>query len=129
MAEAVPARPDEYLDELHWVFSYHVGHLGVMAAEMDRLYLPQAAKDFRQSAATWDKLLSDIEEARGTGGARSVARGPVFSRSRPSPGTRARPSGPRPPAPRGRPRPRALSLNQHNPKTQQKNPTEKPNRR
>ena len=85
MAEALPARPDEYLDELHWAFSYHVGHLGVMAAEMDRLALPQAASDFRQSAATWDKLLSDIEEARGTAGARSVARGPVFSRSRPSP--------------------------------------------
>ena len=85
MAEALPARPDEYLDELHWVFSYHVGHLGVMAAEMDRLYLPQVAKDFRQSVATWDKLLSDIEEARGTAGARSVARGPAFSRSRPSP--------------------------------------------
>ena len=85
MAEAVPARPGEYLDELHWVFSYHVGHLGVMAAEMDRLYLPQAAKDFRQSAATWDKLLSDIEEARGMAGTRSVARGPGFSRSRPSP--------------------------------------------
>jgi hypothetical protein len=85
MAEVVPTRPDEYLDELHWVFSYHVGHLGVMAAEMDRLYLPQAARDFRQSVATWDKLLSDIEEARGTAGARNVARGPVSSRSRPSP--------------------------------------------
>ena len=85
MAEALPARPDEYLDELHWVFSYHVGHLGVMAAEMDRLYLAQAARDFRQSAASWDKLLSDIEEARGTRGARSVARGRDFWRSRPSP--------------------------------------------
>ena len=85
MAEAVPARPDEYLDELHWVFSYHVGHLGVMAGEMDRLYLPQAARDFRQSVATWDKLLADIEEARGMAAARSVARGPDFSRSRSSP--------------------------------------------
>ena len=85
MTGAAPARPDEYLDELHWVFSYHVGHLGVMAAEMDRLALPQAARDFRQSAATWDKLLSDIEQARGGTGARSVARGPVFLRSRPSP--------------------------------------------
>ena len=84
MVEAVPARPDEYLDELHWVFSYHLGHLGVMAAEMDRLYLPQAARDFRQSVATWDKLLSDIEEARGTAGGRSVARGPVSSRPSPA---------------------------------------------
>ena len=84
MAEVVRTRPDEYLDELHWVFSSHVGHLGVMAAEMDRLYLPQAASDFRQSAATWDKLLSDIEEARGTAGARSVTRGPVSSRPSPA---------------------------------------------
>ena len=85
MAEALPARPDEYLDELHWVLSYHVGHLGVMAAEMDRLYLPLAAKDFRHSVATWDKLLSDIEEARGRTGSRSVVRGPAPSRPHPSP--------------------------------------------
>ena len=85
MTGAALARPAEYLDELHWVFSYHVGHLGVMAAEMDRLALPQAARDFRQSAATWGKVLSDIEEARGRTGTRSVARGPVFSPSSPSP--------------------------------------------
>ena len=32
--------PDERLDELHWVLSYHVHHLGRMADEMDRLSLP-----------------------------------------------------------------------------------------
>jgi hypothetical protein len=68
MTEAIPLRPDEYLDELHWVFSYHVGHLGRMAGEMDRLSLLQAARDFRQSVATWDRLLGDIEQVRGTGG-------------------------------------------------------------
>ena len=36
--------PDERLDELHWVLSYHVHHLGRMADEMDRLSLPQAAQ-------------------------------------------------------------------------------------
>lgn len=78
-------RPDEYLDELHWVFSHHVGHLGAMAAEMDRLRLPQAARDFRQSVATWDGLLQDIEAARGTAGTRSVVRHPAPSRAHPSP--------------------------------------------
>jgi hypothetical protein len=52
--------PDEHLDELHWVLSYHVGHLGRMADEMDRLSLPQAARDFRQSVTTWDSLLQEI---------------------------------------------------------------------
>ena len=80
MTEAIPLRPDEYLDELHWVFSYHVGHLGRMAGEMDRLSLLQAARDFRQSVATWDRLLGDIEQVRGTGGARSAGRGPAPSR-------------------------------------------------
>jgi hypothetical protein len=72
--------PDEHLDELHWVLSYHFGHLGRMADEMDRLSLLQAAKDFRQSVAIWDRLLQDIEDARGTGGASNVARGPAFLR-------------------------------------------------
>ena len=80
MTEAIPLRPDEYLDELHWVFSYHVGHLDRMAGEMDRLSLPQAARDFRQSVATWDKLLGDIEQVRGMSGARSVRRDPTLSR-------------------------------------------------
>jgi hypothetical protein len=73
--------PDERLDELHWVLSYHVGHLGRMADEMDRLSLLQAAKDFRQSVAIWDRLLQDIEDARGRAGASSVERGPAFSRA------------------------------------------------
>ena len=77
--------PDERLDELHWVLSDHVGHLGRMADEMDRLSLLQAAQDFRQSVATWDRLLQDIEDARGRAGASSVERGPAFSRAPLSP--------------------------------------------
>jgi hypothetical protein len=77
--------PDERLDELHWVLSYHVHHLGRMAAELDRLSLPQAARDFRQSVNTWDRLLQEIEDARGLGGASKVARGPAFSRAPLSP--------------------------------------------
>ena len=77
--------PDERLDELHWVLSYHVRHLGRMADEMDRLSLLQAAKDFRQSVAIWDRLLQDIEDARGMAGASNVARGPAFSRAPLSP--------------------------------------------
>jgi hypothetical protein len=77
--------PNERLDELHWVLSYHVHHLGRMADEMDRLSLLQAAKDFRQSVAIWDRLLQDIEDARGMGGTSNVARGPAFSRAPLSP--------------------------------------------
>jgi hypothetical protein len=77
--------PDERLDELHWVLSYHVRHLGRMADEMDRLSLPQAARDFRRSVTTWDRLLQEIEDARGLAGASKVARGPAFSRAPLSP--------------------------------------------
>jgi hypothetical protein len=77
--------PDERLDELHWALSNHVHHLGRMAEEMDRLSLPQAARDFRQSLTTWDRLLEEIEDARGMGGASKVARGPAFSRPTLSP--------------------------------------------
>jgi hypothetical protein len=80
-----PFNPDERLDELHWVLSYHVHHLGRMADEMDRLSLPQAARDLRQSVTTWDSLLQEIEDARGLGGAAKVARGPAFSRAPLSP--------------------------------------------
>jgi hypothetical protein len=74
--------PDERLDELHWVLSYHVGHLGRMADEMDRLSLVQAAKDFRQSVAIWDRLLQEIQDARSIVGASEVARGPAFPERR-----------------------------------------------
>jgi hypothetical protein len=77
--------PDERLDQLHWVLSYHVHHLGRMADEMDRLSLPQAARDFRQSVTTWDRLLQEIEDARGLTGASKVASGPGFSRTPLSP--------------------------------------------
>jgi hypothetical protein len=73
--------PDERLDELHWVFSHHVRHLGRMADQMDRLNLPQAARDFRRSITTWDRLLQDIEVARGMAGASNVALSPAFSRA------------------------------------------------
>ena len=89
--------PDERLDELHWVLSYHVHHLGRMADEMDRLSLLQAARDFRQSVAIWDRLLQDIEAARGKAGASSVQRGPAFpehpSRFRPPPRCSTSPGG------------------------------------
>ena len=78
--------PGERLDELHWVLSYHVHHLGRMADEMERLSLLQAAKDFRQSVAIWDRLLQDIEDARRMAGASSVERGPAFCRAPLSPG-------------------------------------------
>ena len=78
--------PGERLDELHWVLSYHVHHLGRMADEMERLSLLQAAKDFRKSVAIWDRLLQDVEDARGMGGASNVARGPAFCRASLSPG-------------------------------------------
>ncbi len=86
--------PDERLDELHWVLSYHVRHLSRMADEMDRLSLPQAARDFRQSVTTWDRLLQEIEDARGLGGASKVA-------TRPGVFTGAALAGARPGAPRG----------------------------
>ena len=77
--------PGDLLDELHWVLSYHVHHLGRMADEMERLSLLQAAKDFRQSVAIWDRLLQDIEDARRMAGASNVARGPAFCRASLSP--------------------------------------------
>ena len=104
--------PDERLDELHWVLSYHVHHLGRMADEMDRLSLPQAAKDFRQSVATWDRLLQEIEDARGIGRRQQGRTRPGLFPSAALAGTR--PSGaPRRPAASSRSR--ALRLNQHGP--------------
>jgi len=77
----------ERLDDLHWVLSYHVGHLGLMATEMDRLSLPQTATDFRAAAEGWDRVLQEIEDARrpGTPASGRVVRGPGLTPERPSP--------------------------------------------
>ena len=103
--------PDERLNELHWVLSYHVHHLGRMADEMDRLSLLQAAKDFRQSVAIWDRLLQDIEDARGMP-ARATSHAAVPSPER---RTRRRPPQRCSTSPGNVVKTRALCLNQHGP--------------
>jgi hypothetical protein len=54
----------EHLDEVHWLASQHVAHLTRLAAAFDELGLAAVTRDFRESAATWDRLLHDIEEAQ-----------------------------------------------------------------
>lgn len=78
-------RSDERLNELHWVLSHHVYHLGRMASEMDRLSLSQTAVDFRSAAAGWDKVLREIENV-GCPSAPAIGprvRGPALSPGRP----------------------------------------------
>ena len=61
---AVPWPALEHLDEVHWLSSQHVAHLARMAKAFEQIGLAAAARDFRESAAAWDRLLGEIEETR-----------------------------------------------------------------
>lgn len=63
-APAPPWLALEYLDEVHRLSSQHVAHLAHLAKAFEEIGLAAAAKDFRESAATWDRLLQKIEEIR-----------------------------------------------------------------